>query len=151
MNKIVSPWAAVAALFIICAMVTAIILSGHANALTVATTAVGGICLAAIRVVRGNIPAPAPMNDAPPTPKTPTVPPLVGVLLVLFMLVASFVAACAAAAGVGADATYGGQQTSCVNRATTKAEADVCRQDVDRRWCVVDGSPQCVPEGGSDQ
>lgn len=147
MNKIVSPWAALGAFAIICIMVTTLIIKGHTDSLTLAVTAVGGLLLAASRVVRGNVVAPAPINDTPPAPKPPSIPPIVGVL----MLIAAFVVACAAAAGVGADATYGGQQTSCVNRASTKAAADTCRQEVDRRWCVVDGAPMCVPEGGLDQ
>lgn len=61
------------------------------------------------------------------------------------------VVACGPALAVTADATYGGQQTSCANRATTKAESQACRAEVDRRWCVVDGAPMCVPEGGTDQ
>ncbi len=67
------------------------------------------------------------------------------------VIIAVALVACAGAVAVTADATYGGQQTSCVNRATTKAQADTCRAEVDRRWCVVDGAPQCVPEGGLDQ
>jgi len=63
----------------------------------------------------------------------------------------ALVAACGPALAVTADATYGGQITSCANRATTKAESQACRAEVDRRWCVVDGAPMCVPEGGTDQ
>ena len=59
-----------------------------------------------------------------------------------------FATACASCATV-ADTTYAGQLASCVDRAKTKPEADACRAEVDKRWCVVDGSPQCVSEGGA--
>ena len=66
-------------------------------------------------------------------------------------VIAFALVACAGAAAVTADATYAGQQASCANRASSKAESQACRAEVDRRWCVVDGDPMCVPEGGLDQ
>lgn len=69
----------------------------------------------------------------------------------IIILIACAIVACAGAVAVTADATYGGQLLSCENRASSKDEAHTCRADVDHRWCVVDGAPMCVPEGGLGQ
>lgn len=55
------------------------------------------------------------------------------------------VTGCAASA----EATYTGQQLSCVDRAKTREESKACRAEVDARWCVEDGAPGHCSEGGT--
>lgn len=142
MNKIVSPIAALVAFAIICGMVTVLVLKGHTDALTLVVTSVGGLILALSRVIRGNVPAPAPVNDAPPAPKPPTIPPTLGVLLVLIVLVV------ACSARETAKDAYTVQSHACLVAYDTKADQEACLAQVRAKWTEA-GAPPAATDGGA--
>jgi len=148
-NKIVSPIAALVALGIICGMVTVLVLKGHTDALTLVVTAVGGLILAISRVVRGNIAAPAPVDDAPPAPKPPSVPPIVGGLLFVLAVLAALISACTKQEE--AKDAYSLASHACLQAYDDGAHQRDCLEYVRNRYTEAGAPPAAQLDGGSHE